>query len=62
MFGEPLQELDGTARKLWQVLNDMEVERIVGVDAHSGQRLIVIKRLFKVFQQRLVVIALFFAL
>ena len=57
MLGEPLHELYGSARKLWQVLDDVEVERVVGVYVHSGQCLVVVERLLKVGKQRLVIVA-----
>ena len=58
VLGEPLHELDSTTRKLRQVLDNMEVERIVGVYTHRRKRIVVIQRLFQLFEQRLVIIAI----
>ena len=53
---EPLHELDGSSRILRQVFDDVEIERIGGVDIHRGQGLFVLG--LQVGQQRLVVVAL----
>ena len=55
MFGEPFHELYGTTGKLRQFLGNMEIERVIRVDAHRGECLIVVERLFKFLEQRIVV-------